>query len=144
MARRALRSGSPGPGQYILPYCGSTKEMAEPAMAKKIEEGPLAMVYIGRPGAPNMGKLLGSWIVYSFVVSLCAGYVGKAAIGGGAAYLDVFQVIGATAFLAYAGQSASDSIWKHKPWSVTFRNAIDGLVYAALTAGSYAWLWPKA
>jgi hypothetical protein len=58
--------------------------------------------------------------------------------------LHVFQVVGAAAFLAYAGQSAADSIWKYKPWSVTFRYLLDGLVYAALTAGSFAWLWPNA
>lgn len=142
--RAALRKGSPGPGQYVVPYCGSTKEMADPAIQKKIEEGPIAMLYLAPSGTPSMGKMLGAWVVYTFIVSLFAGYVGKAAVGAGAAYLDVFQVVGAAAFLAYAGGSASDSIWKHKPWSVTFRGVVDGLVYAALTAGSFAWRWPGA
>jgi hypothetical protein len=30
-----------------------------------------------------------------------------------------------------------------KPWSSTFLYMFDGLIYAALTAGSFAWLWPK-
>ncbi len=140
----ALRRGSPTPGQYVIPHCTDPKAASEPAMAKKFTDGPLAMIYVGPTGMPKMGPALGGWVVYSFLVSLCAGYVGKAALGAGAAYLEVFQVIGATAFLAYAGQSASDSIWKHKPWSVTFRSAVDGLLYAALTAGSFAWRWPAA
>lgn len=139
----ALRIGAPGPGEYVVPYCMDMKEFAEPATQKKYTDGPVAVVYIGRPGLPNMGKLLGTQFVYTFVISLCAGYLGKAALPLGASYLQVFQVVGAAAFLAYAAQSPGDSIWKHKPWSVTFRFAVDGLIYAALTAGVFGWLWPR-
>ena len=28
-------------------------------------------------------------------------------------------------------------------WSTTLKSMFDGLVYAALTAGTFGWLWPK-
>jgi hypothetical protein len=47
------------------------------------------------------------------------------------------QVIGASAWLAYAWGSPAESIWKGKPWTSTFRYLVDGLVYASLTAGAF-------
>ncbi len=140
----ALRKAAPTPGQYVIPHCLDPKEQASPETARKYAEGPIAVIYIGRNGAIKLGPFLGKWIGYAFVVSLLAGYVARAALGPGARYLAVFQVVGAAAWLAYSWQSPSDSIWKSKPWSVTLRGMFDGLVYAALTAGAYAWLWPDA
>jgi hypothetical protein len=140
----ALRKGGAGPGQFMLPHCDDSKQMGTPEMQKKLEQGPIAVIYIGRSGPVQLGPFLCKWIAYSFVVSLLAGYVAKATIAAGAPYLSVFQVVGAAAWLAYSWQSPSDSIWKSKPWSVTFRGMFDGLIYAALTAGSFAWLWPDA
>lgn len=142
--RVALRSNSPAPGQYTLPYCSDPKAMEDPAMQKRFAEGPNALIYVGPNGVPNMGKLLGLNFAYNFVVSLLAGYVAKATLPAGTPYLDVFQVVGAVAFLAYAGQSPSQSIWMYKPWGVTFKYLLDGLIYGALTAGAFAWLWPAA
>lgn len=139
--RQAIRAGHPTPGQYVMPHCGDMKQAAEPAMVAKYQEGPNAVLYVGPNGPPAMGKLLGAWVVYSFLLSLAAGYVAKSALPADAPYLAVFQVVGAAAFLGYAGQAASDSIWKFKPWIVTFRSMVDGLLYAALTAGAFAWLW---
>ena len=34
------------------------------------------------------------------------------------------------------------SIWYHRSWATTIRSTIDGLIYAALTAGFFGWLWP--
>ena len=141
--RAALRKGSPAPAQYLMPHCADSKEMASPEMARKLEEGTNAVIYVRPNGAPKLGPFLGKWVLYSLVISLLAGYVARSALAPGAAYLSVFQIVGASAWLAYAWQSPSDSIWKGKPWSVTFRAMVDGLIYAALTAGSFAWLWPR-
>ena len=140
--REALRKGSPGPGQYIVPHCLDPKEMADPAMQQRFEEGPVGVIYLRPTGMTKLGPFLGKWFVYTLVVGLIAGYVGRAALGPGAPYLDVFQVVGAAAWLGYAWSSPAESIWKGVPWIVTVRTLFDGLVYAALTAGCYAWLWP--
>ncbi len=55
----------------------------------------------------------------------------------------VFRVVAMSGWLAYSWQGPSDSIWKGKPWSSTFREMVDGLVYALITAGTFGWLWPR-
>jgi hypothetical protein len=140
--RAAIRKGAPAPGQYVMPHCLDPKEQASPEMKRKFEEGPNSVLYVGRSGPMKLGPFLGKWIAYSFVVSMLAAYVGRSTLNVGAQYLPVFQVVGVSAWLAYSWQSPSDSIWKYKPWSVTFRSMFDGLVYALLTAGTFAWLWP--
>jgi len=140
--RAALRKGAQGPGQYMTPFCRDPKEQSTPEMQKKFVEGPIAVVCIGPSGTIAIGPFLAKWVAYSFLVSIVAGYLARATLAPGAAYLAVFQVVGVAAWLAYAWQSPADSIWKSRPWSVTWGVMFDGLVYAALTAGSFAWLWP--
>ena len=47
------------------------------------------------------------------------------------------------AFLAYGVGILSNGIWKGQPWSVVSKEVFDGLVYGMLTAGTFAWLWPR-
>jgi hypothetical protein len=139
-ARAALRGLSPG--QYILPHCLEGQQMKDPEMVRRYEEGPVAVIWVRPNGKPQIGAFLGKWVVYILVVSFFAGYMARATLGPGSAYLNVFQVVGASAWLAYAWASPADSIWAGKPWVSTARTLVDGFVYACLTAGSFAWLWP--
>jgi hypothetical protein len=140
--RAVVRKAAPVPGKYVVPFCKDGKEMASPEMQKKLADGPNLVMYVRADGPVQLGPFLGKWFVYTLVVSLVAGYVGRASLAPGAEYLQVFQVVGAAAWLAYAWAIPSDSIWIGKSWSSTFVYMIDGLVYAALTAGAFAWLWP--
>jgi hypothetical protein len=140
--RAALHKASPVPGKYVLPYCKDSKEMASPEMQRKLAEGPNVVMYVRANGPTRLGPFLGKWFVYTLVVSLLAGYVARAGVAPGAEYLEVFQVVGAASWLAYAWAIPSDSIWVGKPWSSTAVYMVDGLIYAALTAGAFAWLWP--
>ena len=54
------------------------------------------------------------------------------------------RIAGTAAFLAHAFSSVNDSIWKGVSWVITLKFVFDGLVYALLTAGVFAWLWPAA
>jgi hypothetical protein len=141
--RAAIRKGAPVPGTYVVPYCRDGKEMAAPEMQKKFAEGPNAVMYVRENGAVQLGPFLGKWFVYTLIVSLLAGYVARATVPPGAEYLQVFQVIGISAWLAYAWAIPSDSIWMGKRWSSTLLYMFDGLIYAALTAGAFAWQWPE-
>ncbi len=140
--RAAIRKGSPTPGKYVLPYCKDSKDMASPEMLKKFADGPNAVLFVRENGAMKLGPFLGKWFAYTVLVSLIAGYLARATVAPGAEYLHVFQVVGAASWLAYAWAIPSDSIWMGKPWSSTLVYMLDGLIYAALTAGSFAWLWP--
>jgi len=142
----AVRSALSGiaPGQYIVPHCLDMKEMADPEVAKLFEEGPNGVMWIRANGQMQLGPFLRNWVIYTVLVSALVAYLARATLAPGAEYLSVFQVVGATAWLAYSWQSPADSIWKGKPWICTVRTLFDGLVYALLTAGAFSWLWPAA
>ena len=44
--------------------------------------------------------------------------------------------------MAYGFVGFQESIWFGLPGKVAFKHALDGLVYALLTAGIFGWLWP--
>jgi O-antigen ligase len=48
-----------------------------------------------------------------------------------------------TAFVGYALALWQMSIWYRRAWSTTIRATVDGLIYACLTGGVFAWLWPR-
>ena len=43
--------------------------------------------------------------------------------------------------LIYATQPMS--IWYKRGWGLTLKALLDGLIYAAVTAGTFVWLWPN-
>ena len=142
--RAAINKSRPVPGKYVMPFCKDGKEMASPEMQRKYTEGPNVVMFVRENGAVQLGPFLGKWFAYTLVVSLLVGYLARATLAPGAEYLQVFQVVGAAAWFAYAWAIPSDSIWMGKRWSATLIYMLDGLIYAALTAGAFAWLWPKA
>ena len=82
------------------------------------------------------------WFVYSLVVSFFAAYLASRTLPAGTHYLQVFRVVGVTAFLAYSFGHFSDTIWKGQGWGITLKHVFDGLVYGLFTAGVFGWLWP--
>jgi hypothetical protein len=140
--RAALRSAAVKPGAYMFPFCGEMKEMGSPEQKAKFEQGPVGMLTVLPNGMPAMPKYLAQWFVYSLVIGLFAAYLASRTLAPGTHYLQVFRVVGCTTFLAYAGASGADSIWRGVRWSTTFKNLFDGLVYGLMTAGVFGWLWP--
>lgn len=140
----AMRQGAPKPGFYPIPCSTDPKELSNPEMVKKFEEGPVAFVTVMPNGVPNMGKILGIWFVYCLVVAIFIAYLTGRTVPAGADYLLVFRVAGTAAFLAFAGSTATESIWKGQPWSNTARHTLDGLIYALLVGGVFGSLWPSA
>ena len=141
--RAALRAGNPEPRQYVIPYCAEMKEMESPEMRQKFIDGPVGVLNLRRPGPPTMGPMLLQWFVYTLVVSLFVGYVAAHAIPPGTSYLDVFRIVGAVGFLAYAAGQVPAAIWMGKPWAVAGKEVFDGLLYGLVTAGAFGWLWPR-
>lgn len=141
--RAAVRKGDATAGMYFMPYCTDHKEMKSPEHAKKLQEGPVGLLVLRPSGTIQIGPFLLKWFVYTVIVSALAAYLARATLHHGDSYLQVFRVVGASAWLAYSWQSPSDSIWKGQPWPVTVKVLIDGLVYASVTAGTFGWLWPR-
>jgi hypothetical protein len=141
--RAAIRAGNPPPGQYIIPYCSDMKAMEKPEVKQKYIEGPVGVLNLMRPGPPKMGNYLSQWFVFILVVSFFIAYIAAHSIPAGARYLEVFRVVGAVGFLAYAAGQLPAAIWMGKPWKVAWKEAFDGLVYGLVTAGTFGWLWPR-
>jgi hypothetical protein len=117
--------------------------MKSPATMEKYKQGPVGFMTILPSGPPVMPKFLGQWFGYCLLVGFFVAYLTAHTVMAGANYLIVFRVVGTAAFLAYGLGNVSNSIWKGQTWSMTMKEAIDGLVYALLTAGTFGWLWPR-
>ena len=139
----ALRPLAVPPGDYFIPRPSDREDMASPAFADKMKRGPV-MVFTVMPSGPmSMGRNLGLWLVYLVVVGLFAAYVAGLALPAGAGSVRVMKFTGVTAFVGYSAALWQMSIWYRRAWSSTVKATVDGLVYALLTAGTFAWLWPR-
>ncbi len=139
----ALRPFSIPPGEYMVPRCESTAEMKSPEFIEKMKKGPVLMMSVWPNGPAQMGSSLIQWFIYSIVVSIFAAYVAGRALPMGTDYLHVFRFAGTTAFVGYSLALWQMSIWYKRPWIVTFKLTIDGLLYGLFTAGMFGWLWPR-
>ncbi len=139
----ALRKFNIPPGDYMMPFAGSTQEMKSPDFVEKRKKGPVAFMTVMASGEPAMGGSLAQWFVYCLVVGVFAAYVAGRALDRGAEYLAVFRFAGCTAFVGYSLALMQNSIWMKRAWGATFRLMFDGLVYGLLTAGTFGWLWPR-
>jgi len=141
--REAIQSQNLTPAQYAFPFAHTKEEWGSPEVIEKFKSGPVGFLTIGRPGYGMQGQLIRHGI-YVLCVSIMVAYIAAAALGTGAQeYLSVFQVVGATATLAYGSALFINSIWYHMPWGNTLRHVFDGLIYGLLTAGVFGWLWPS-
>ncbi|MEL7312094.1 MAG: hypothetical protein AAFN07_11320 [Pseudomonadota bacterium] len=140
----AIGAESPAKGIYTIPYCVDMKEMGSEEMQAKFAKGPVAFVTVFDNGMPKMGKLILQQIVYFFIGAFLIGYCASLAMQPGEDYLVVFRAVSAIAFLAYGWAVIPFSIWYGHLWSTCAKYLVDALIYALLTAGVYAWLWPAA
>jgi hypothetical protein len=139
----ALRAAGVTPGPvYHFPHT-THKEMNSPEVVEKFKRGPVGLLTVMPNGAPAMGKYLALWFLNCLVVGIFVAYLTGNTRVTGTHYLEIFRVVGATAFLGYGVGQLQDSIWKGQTWGVTAKHVFDGLIYALLTAGTFGWLWPR-
>jgi hypothetical protein len=140
---QALRPFAIPPGDYFVPRPYGRDEMRSPEFKEKITKGPVAVMTVMPNGMFSMTRNLVQWFVFLLVVGYFVAYITSRALGVGAPYLKVFQIAGATAFIGYSLALCELSIWYRRSWVLTLKAAFDGLIYAALTAGTFGWLWPR-
>lgn len=90
-----------------------------------------------------MAKFLSMWFAYCLILGIVVADLTGRTVAPGTSSLAVLRVTGTAAFLAYGLGQLSSSIWKGQTWRATSKEVLDGLVYALLTAGIFAWLWPR-
>lgn len=141
-AREALGSLNIPPGDYVIPYAGTTKEMNSPEFKEKRDKGPTLFMTVIKSGPQSMISSMGLWFVYSVIVGIFAAYIATRNLAPGADYRAVFRLVGAVAFMGYSLALMQNSIWYKRKWSSTLKSIIDGFIYALMTAGTFGWLWP--
>jgi len=139
-----LRKAASAPGVYVIPYCADMSQMKDPAMLKKYEEGPIALITVMRNGVPKMGKNLVQWFLFCFLVSFVTGYVARHTLGFDTDPLTILRITGTVAFIGYGFGYFQDSIWKAIPWSNSLRGLCDAVVYGLVTGLVFRFLWPGA
>ena len=136
----AVRSWNLGGGMFMFPFC-DPKDRNSPEAKEKMAKGPWGVMSLqAKPW--SMGPMMGMWFFNLLLISFFVAYIASNALPAKAEYLKVFQIVGATAFLAYGGNALTDSIWKGRPWSQLPGSLFDAIVYACLTAGVFGWRWP--
>jgi hypothetical protein len=139
----ALRTFAVPPGDYFLPRAGGMQEMRTPEFKDKMKRGPVLIMTVMPNGMVNMNRSLAQWFVYLIVVGIFSAYVACITLPVGTAYPRVFRLVFTAAFMGYALALAQHSIWYRRAWSLTLKSLADGVIYAALTAGTFGWLWPR-
>lgn len=139
--RAAVRKGVAGAGMYQLPAC-TPETMKQPQMREKFKQGPNGLVLIRPSGEMNMGANLVQWFVFCLLVSLVCALLGRSAMPAGVPHVHVFHIVGLAALLGYAFGPLPNAIWWAHPWGSALKYVIDGVIYALITAATFAWLWP--
>jgi hypothetical protein len=138
-----LRKGNVAAGGYLFPFGDRSDKAAFAEAMKKFAEGPAGVMYVFPKGPMNMRKMLGQQFAFFLLVNLMLALLGSRVGLDGQPYLHVFKVIGFVAFMTYAVGVAPESIWFGRPWKSYLLGAVDGLLYACVTAGAFGWLWPR-
>lgn len=145
---KALRPFNIQPGEYFLPTCpGSMEAWKDPAVREKFELGPVGWLTVLPSGMHGFMANLVQWFLYSIAISLFTAYVADFALRQGdtvAPAIEVFRFAGTVAILPYAVANVPASIWRGRPWRVTWIFVGEGVAYALATGGVFAWLWPAA
>ena len=139
----ALRPLAIPPGDYFIPRADGMKEMRTAAFKEKMRLGPVAVMTVMPNGMFSMNRNLVQWFVFLIVVGIFAAYIAGRTLPPGTPYMRVFQIVSATAFIAYSLGLCQLSIWYRRAWSLTLKSVFDGIIYGLLTGGVFGWLWPR-
>ncbi len=127
----AMREHGVSPGHYMFPCASSMKDMATEEMKEKLRLGPVGFMTV-MPGMPGMGKSLGQWFAYSWLVAVFAAYVASFATAE-----SIFRLTSTVAFMGFGLGAMMDSIWKGVSWSITGKFLVDGLLYGLTTGACF-------
>jgi len=138
----AVRGSVAGPGMYMFPWAPDSEQDSE-AYRERLAAGPVGILRVRDPQSVlEMKPAMARSFLLQAVVGIFVAYLAACTLDAGASYLSVFQVTGTAAFMAHGFVGFQESIWFGLPGKVAFKHALDGLVYALLTAGIFCWLWP--
>lgn len=138
----AIKSLDLKPGLYMYPGCDH-KDMKNKEVLERWNAGPWGVltVYQGKPNF--MMNLLKTFLAF-LMITVFVAYITGIGVEPGADYLHVFRVAGATAVLGHCMGGLCGAFFQGKPTRFIITDFIDGVVYALITAGIIASMWPAA
>jgi hypothetical protein len=139
----ALRPLDIPPGDYMVPRPSSREDMRSTEFKEKMNKGPVMMLTVWPKGQTSMGMSLALWFLYLAVIGFFAAYVAARTLPIGADFIRVFRLTGVIAFMGYSTALWQMSIWYRRAWITTIKATVDGLIFALLTAYTFALLWPQ-
>lgn len=138
----AVRRNVAGPGMYMFPRAPDSGMSGE-AYRERLAAGPVGILRVRDPQSVlDMRPSMARSVLLQVVIATFVAYLASSTLDAGASYPSVFQVTGTAAFMAFGFTGFQESIWFGLPGRVAFKHALDGLLYALLTAGIFGWLWP--
>jgi hypothetical protein len=138
----AVRPLTLPPGDYMVPRPAGAADLKTEAFKAKMDRGPNLILTVIPNGRRSMVKPLIGWLVYILVVTILAAQVAAWALPVGATS-GKHRYVGIVSLIGYSLALFQFSIWYHRKLSTTIKSAIDGLIYAAVTALIFGWLWPR-
>ncbi len=129
-------------GSYYFPNCHNKDDMKSDDFKQRWQAGPWGMLTIPNK-APSFPISLGTIFVEFLVITVVIAYISGLALGPGAEYMTVFRVVSAAGVLGYMLGGIGGSIFMMKTWRAVIMFMLDGLVFALLTAGIFAAMWPE-
>ena len=131
------------PGLYMFPNCQDAKDMKSDEFKAKWNAGPWGVITL-MPSQPNFAmNLLKTFTAY-LVITIFVAYITAACVPAGAEYLAVFQIAGASAVLGHCMGGMANDFFLGKPTRFIITGFIDGIIFALITAGVIASMWPPA
>lgn len=128
------------PGMYMYPGCDA-KDYKTDEGKKRYSTGPWGTLTVF-PGKSNFPmNLLKTFITFG-VITIFVAYITGLSVGPGADYMQVFRVAGATAMLGHCMGGLTSDFFMGKPSRLIITEMMDKVVYALITAGMFASMWP--
>lgn len=138
----AVRPLALPPGDYMIPRPAAVADLKTEAFKAKMDRGPNLILTVIPNGRRSMAKPLVGWFVYILVVTLLAAQVAAWVLPVGARS-GIHRYVGIVSLIGYSLALFQFAIWYHRKWSTTIKSALDGLIYAVVTALIFGWLWPR-
>jgi hypothetical protein len=131
------------PGLYMFPNCQDARDMKSEEFQAKWKAGPWGTITI-QPKQPNFAiNLLRTFLSY-LVITIIVAYLAGLALPMGADYMEVFQVVAIAGILGHCMGGMANDFFLGKPTRFIITGFIDGVIFALITAGIIASMWPGA
>jgi len=129
------------PGFYMYPNCQSNKDMKSDEFQARLKTGPWGSVNVlsAQPSFPM--SLIKTFTVY-LIITIMVAYIASIGVAAGADYMHVFRVIATAGILGHCMGGLAGSFFLGTPNRFIFTSFVDGVIFALITAGVIASMWP--